>query len=197
MDRRQRVTELLEQSISAGPGAGVVTSELLPIVYDEMRALAAHFAAGQRAGHTLQPTALAHEAFLRLARTDDPSWDGKAHFMAVAAKAMRQILTNHAEARRAQKRGGGWDRVTLDAGSSLGEVPEVEVLALDEALTRLAALDPRQAQVVELRFFGALSVRDTARLLGVSERTVELDWRMARAWLRKALEETPDERAEP
>jgi RNA polymerase sigma factor (TIGR02999 family) len=180
MSQQERVTELVR--LASESGDGVATSELLPIVYEEMRALAAHFASAQRPGHTLQATALAHEAYMRLTGDDGPDWNGKAHFMAVAAKAMRQILANHARAKRADKRGGGWQRVSLSVGSGVDVDSEVD-------LTRLAEADPRQAQVVELRFFGGLTVAETARMLDVSERTVELDWRMARAWLRATLED--------
>lgn len=152
--------------------------------YAELRALAAAHLRRERRGHTLQPTALAHEAWLRLgAQLEAPGLE------AAASKAMREILVDHARRRSAAKRGGGWRRVTLDPAAC--ELPgrELDLLALDEALENLAALDGRQAQVVELRYFGGLSTEETARALGVSARTVEGDWHMARAFLRRALED--------
>lgn len=167
---------------------------MLPLVYDELRGLAARLM-GQRGGHTLQATALVHEAWLKLARREraGDGWDGRAHFLAVAARAMRQVLVNHARDRGAQKRGGEAMRVTLDEAIGAVEVDAVEVLALDDALQRLAQLDPRQAKVVELRSFGGLSIEEVATALGVGLTTVKADWRFARAWLRR---EFPNERTD-
>lgn len=163
------------------------SESLLAEVYDELRALAEGYLRGERPGHTLQPTALVHEAFLRLAAQDPSRWKGSAHFIALAATVMRRVLVDHARRRGAAKRGGQRQRVTLaDLGS--GE-PEVDLLALDEALTELATLSARQVRVVELRFFGGLSLDDVADQLEIAPSTAALDWRMARAWLNQRLSE--------
>jgi RNA polymerase sigma factor (TIGR02999 family) len=169
--------------------------ELLPLVYGEMRRQAARYLRSQPPGHTLQTTALVHEAYLRLVGPDGAGadWQGRAHFFGVAAQAMRSILVDHARARRAAKRGGGLRALTLSAAEAAGTrangavESEVDVVALDEALARLAALDPRQARVVELRYFGGLNIEETAYTLGVSHSTVEREWRTARLWLRREL----------
>ncbi|HEY3243125.1 MAG TPA: sigma-70 family RNA polymerase sigma factor [Phycisphaerae bacterium] len=169
-------------------GRGSAADELLPLVYDELRAVAASLLAGERAGHTLQPTALVHEAYLRLVGETRSNWQGRAHFLAVAANAMRRILVNHARDRRAAKRGGGeWHKVSLTAVDTPAPEQEVDLVALDDALQRLEKMDERLCRVVELRFFGGLTVPETAQVLAVSDRTVELDWRMARSWLFKEL----------
>ncbi len=170
-------------------GAEGAADRLLPLVYDELRRLADGLFRRERAGHTLQPTALVHEAYVRLVKQTRVEWTGCAHFMAVGAQAMRRILINHAESRRAAKRGGAWQRVTLTESDTPAPVSDVDLLALNEALAKLEALDERQCRVVELRFFGGLTVDEAAEVLGVSSRTVELDWRMARSWLYKALTE--------
>lgn len=163
-------------------------NRLLPVVYAELRARAAAYFKNQRLDHTLQPTALVHEAYMKLVDQTAPQWSDRAHFCAVAATAMRQILIDHARSRESGRRGGHLQRVSVqDAaapGSSLGEL---DAIALDEALTRLARMDDRQARVVELRFYGGLSVEETAAALNVSPRTVELDWKMAKAWLSREL----------
>ncbi|HMN96107.1 MAG TPA: ECF-type sigma factor [Phycisphaerales bacterium] len=155
---------------------------LLPIVYDQLRALAAGLFRGQPADHTLQPTILVHEAFLRLVDQSSGAFRDRAHFIAVAATAMRQILTDHARRVRAAKRGGGWNRVDVDPPQELGPAL-VDLVALDDALAELAALDERKHRIVELRYFGGLTVEEVADLLGLSKRTIESDWRAARAWL--------------
>jgi RNA polymerase sigma factor (TIGR02999 family) len=167
--------------------------QLLPLVYDELRALAGHYLGGERAGHTLQPTALVHEAFVRLAQQSRVDWQGRSHFLAVGAQAMRRILIDHARGRGCAKRGGEGRRVPLDRLDPAVPVPPSDLLALGEALERLAELDPRQARVVELRCLGGLNMDEVAGELGVSKRTVEGDWKMARAWLRRALREGPDD----
>jgi RNA polymerase sigma-70 factor, ECF subfamily len=163
---------------------------LLPLVYNELRRLAGHYMQDERTGHTLQPTALVHEAFLRLAGQDHTDWQGRAQFMGIAGQLMRRILVDHARKRYAAKRGGTF--VTLDEAienqCASVTLPE-EILAVDEALNRLAQLDPQQARIVELRYFGGLSAEETAQALGVSLRTVERDWAMAKAWLRAELSE--------
>jgi len=141
----------------------------------------------ERAGHTLQPTALVHEAYLRLARETGTEWEDRAHFLAIAATAMRRVLVDHARARGAAKRGGGRTWVTLHEELAAQAEQSVDVLALDQALTRLSSIDERQGKVVELRFFGGLEIRETALLLKVSEGTVKRDWRHAKAWLRREL----------
>ncbi len=165
---------------------------LLPLVYDELRALAGSFFARQTPGHTLQPTALVHEAYMKLADSD-LEWASRAHFFAVAAKAMRQVLMNHARDKVAAKRGGGWQRITLDAAVTPMATREIDILALDEALDRLNALSERQARVIELRFFGGLTIAEAAHILGVGTTTVEDDWHLAKAWLSRELKkiETP------
>jgi RNA polymerase sigma factor (TIGR02999 family) len=166
---------------------------LLPLVYDELRALAGHYLGGERAGHTLQPTALVHEAFVRLAQQSRVDWQGRTHFLAVGAEAMQRILIDYARGRCRQKRGGAAHRVPLDGLNPAVPVPASDLLALGETLERLAALDPRQARVVELHCLGGLTMDEVAREVGVSKRTVEGDWKMARAWLRRALREELDD----
>jgi RNA polymerase sigma factor (TIGR02999 family) len=158
------------------------------LLYGELRALAADFLRRERSDHTLQPTALVHEAWIRLSAQAGSPWNDRAHFFAIAAQAMRRILIDHARRRGADKRGGGLQRITLASGITppLAST-EVDLLALDDALVRLAALDERQARVVELRFFAGLTVEEVAVALGVSARTVASEWRLARAWLSRAL----------
>lgn len=161
--------------------------ELLPLVYAELRAVAGAFIRGERQGHTLQPTALVHEAFLRLADKDRMRWQDEHHFIAVAASVMRRVLVDHARRRKTEKRGGDRLRVTYFDTPLVEGSTDVDLLELDDALNKLATLDERQTQVVELRFFGGLRVEDAARILDVSSRTIEADWSMARAWLRREL----------
>lgn len=177
------VTRLLGR-IRAGDADA--STELLPIVYAELRGLAAAVFSDQNPGHTLQPTALVHEAWLKLAPNLD-GFDDHRHFFIVAAKAMRQVLTDHARGKLAVKRGGGARRVTLDSAISPVMASGVDLLALHEALEKLTGLNERHARVVELRLFGALTIDETAEALGVSHGTVESDWAMAKAWLRSEL----------
>lgn len=158
-------------------------------LYGELRALAASYLAVQRPGHTLQPTALVHEAYLRLLGNRPAEWTGKLHFFSVAAMAMRQILVNHAQARNSQKRGQGFERISLSEAAPTTPEQDVDVVSLNTALAELESLSPRQARIVELRYFGGLSIESVAELLNVSSSTVEKDWRMARLWLLKRLEE--------
>jgi RNA polymerase sigma factor (TIGR02999 family) len=175
---------------SAGDGDEQAAGILLERVYDHLHAIASGFFRQQRSDHTLQPTAVVHEAFLKLVGAEAADWNDRAHFIAVAARAMRQVLVDHARSKGTLKRGGHRRRVQLDDASPAGGGPAViDIVALDEALDQLAALDPRQARVVELRFIGGLTVAEAAAVLDVSPRTVELDWRMARAWLSQALGE--------
>jgi RNA polymerase sigma factor (TIGR02999 family) len=172
----------LRQEGASGTGA------LLPAVYNELRRLARHYLSHERPGHTLQATALVHEVYLRLIPQREATWDDRARFIGVAAHVMRQILVEHARARGRQKRGGDQERVPLDervAWIDPGDLSSWE--DLDRALNRLAELDPRQAQIVELRYFGGLTVDETARVLDISAKTVKRDWSIARAWLRREL----------
>jgi RNA polymerase sigma factor (TIGR02999 family) len=160
---------------------------LLPVVYDELRRLAAAYLRREGRGHTLQPTALAHEAWLRMVDATRVDWRDRAQFLAIAARMMRHVLVDHARAKKAAKRGGGRERVTMaDAAAPSGPVA-LDVLDVDEALKELADLDSRKARVVELRFFGGLTEKEAAHALGVSATTVEDDWRFARAWLHRRL----------
>jgi RNA polymerase sigma factor (TIGR02999 family) len=163
------------------------TEELFPLVYSELRVLAERFLAGERRNHTLQPTALVHEAYLRLVGPD-ASWESRAHFFGAAATAIRRILTDHARTRDRLKRGGGKRPVSLDDAEVVAEdVRDHDLVGLDEALTALAKLDPQKARVVELRFFGGLSIEQTATVLGVSSSTVIRDWQFAKVWLHREL----------
>jgi RNA polymerase sigma-70 factor (ECF subfamily) len=163
-----------------------VAEDLLPLVYDELRTIAAALFARQPKGHTLQPTAVVHEAWLKLAIHKD-GWEGRTHFFSVLARAMRQVLADHARARRSQRRGGGWQRLSFDA--CLGqEDRDYDLMDVNDALDRLGEANPRHVRVVELRFFAGLTVDEIADLLGLSPRTIKLDERAARAWLRHALE---------
>jgi len=162
--------------------------DLLVAVQRELHGLAAAHLRRERAGHTLQPTALVNEAYMRLVEQREQNWDNKNHFLAIASTAMRRVLLEHARGRLAEKRGGGAERVTLfDVPTALDEQPET-LLALDEALEHFATIDPRNARIVELRWFGGLDVEETAAVLDVSTRTVERGWRAAAAWLRDRLE---------
>ena len=162
-------------------------AELLPELYAELRRLAAALTARLRPGQTLQPTALVHEAYLRLVRNQDPGWEGRRHFFGAAARAMREILIEQARRKGRQKRGGGGRRVELAEGLAWIEPPADDVLALDEAIRRLEAEDTRLAEVVMLRYYSGLSVEETAAVLGVSVSTLTRDWRYARAWLAAVL----------
>ena len=176
----QRVIHLLT-NWSHGDGAAL--TELTPLVYEDLRRLAHRYMDGQRADHTLQTTALVNEAYLRLAGQTAPSWQTRAHFFAVAARAMRQILVNYAQSYRAQKRGGGAFKVELDDASLVLPAESKDIVELHEALQRLAMLAPRKAEVVELKYFGGLSYEEIAEVLQVSTITVRRDWEFARAWL--------------
>jgi RNA polymerase sigma-70 factor, ECF subfamily len=167
-------------------------SSLMPVVYDELRRIAARYMNRERPGQTIQATALVNEAFVRLASERPRRFAGRTHFLAIAALSMRQILVQRARARRALKRGARPEQVTLDERLLAGEGQSIDVLALDEALTRLAALDPGQARIVELRYFGGLTIEETAEVVGVSPATVKREWALARAWLKRALDPASD-----
>ncbi len=162
-------------------------SDLMPVVYDELRRIAAAHLARERADHTLQPTALAHEAYLKLVDLSRAQWNDRAHFLAIAAGAIRRILIDHARLRQAAKRGGG-QRMTLGwADAQVSADKDVDLIDLEEALQRLSQRSARQAKVIELRFFAGMEVTETAEVLGISPRTVKEDWRVARAWLAREL----------
>jgi RNA polymerase sigma-70 factor (ECF subfamily) len=179
------VTELL-RAWSDGDEAAL--EQLVPLVEAELRRLARRYMVRERRGHTLQTTALVNEAFLRLTDTRQVRWQDRAHFLAISARLMRRVLVDHARSRGYQKRGGDGQRVTLTDVAAVSPEPTLDLIALDRALERLAAVDARKARVVELRFFGGLSVEETADVVHVSTDTIKRDWRSAKLWLRRALE---------
>jgi len=179
------VTDVLAES--GGKKPAKVAEQLLPLVYNEMRALAAGYFRDERIAHTLQPTALVHEAYLRLVDQKRVDWQGRTHFFAVGACIMRRILIDHARGHGRAKRGADWQRVLLTDTLTGAGSPDLEVLELNDALEALAALDPQQSEIVELRFFGGLTVEEVAHLLGVSKRKVEGDWTHAKAWLKSRI----------
>lgn len=181
----KNATEILSQ-VGTVP-AKLVAEQLMPLVYDELRSLADRYLQAERKGHTLQPTALVHEAFLRLVDQSRVNWQGRTHFLAVGASMMRRVLIDHARSRGRAKRGRDWQRFPLHDDVLGEEAGEVDLLDINEALDELAGLDPEQACIVELRFFGGLSVEEVAHTLGVSKRKVEGDWTHAKAWLRQRL----------
>jgi RNA polymerase sigma factor (TIGR02999 family) len=159
----------------------------MPLVYSELRRIAASRMRRERADHTLQPTALVNEAYLRLVEQNRTTWKNRAQFFAIAAEMMRRILINHALARQAEKRGGGAVRVTLDMAGPGNEAKDFNLLALDQALKRLAALDERKSRIVELKFFAGLSIEEIAQVMELSHATVERDWKMARSWIHREI----------
>jgi RNA polymerase sigma factor (TIGR02999 family) len=176
---------------NARKGDEQALAALLPLVYDELRRLAARYMRRERPGQTLQATALVHDAYLRLLRDSQLSWQNRAHFFGIAARSMRQILIERARSRGTAKRGGSRIRVTFEPGLiAAAQAPELDLEALDEALTRLAALDAELARVVEVRFFGGLSIEETAEALNVSPATVKRRWTLAKAWLARELRGT-------
>ncbi|HMF09484.1 MAG TPA: sigma-70 family RNA polymerase sigma factor [Thermoanaerobaculia bacterium] len=183
---RHAVTTLLRRW---GDGDRQALESLMPLVYDELRGLAVHHLRAERPDHTLQPTALVHEAYLRLIDQKNVVWQNRAHFFGIASQMMRRILVDHARRRNASKRDGSAYRIELGGEEGSAESPDrdAELLALDRALTQLEELDPRQSRIVELRFFGGLTVEETAEVAGVSTATVKREFRTARAWLRHEL----------
>lgn len=179
-----QVTQLLHDW---SEGNQTARDELLPLVYDELRRLAGSYLRRERPGHTLQTTALVHEAYLRLIN-QNMGWQNRAHFFGIAAQLMRRILVDHARGQHYAKRGGDQKKLALDEALDLAQAEDSNLVALDEALTSLAAFDPQQSQIVELRFFGGLTIEETAQVLGVSDSTVERGWTFARAWLLRELE---------
>ena len=189
-DVRARVTEIVSALERGELLDGATAEELMPLVYDQLRRLARAYMSRETPGHTLQPTALVHEAYLRMVDSTKISWQGRTHFFAVGARVMRRLLIDHARGRGRVKRGADWQRVTFSEmlpHLKQREIDLDQLLALNEALDRLAELDERQARVVELRFFGGLTVEETAEVLKVSPRTVKRDWTLARAWILEAL----------
>jgi RNA polymerase sigma-70 factor (ECF subfamily) len=170
-------------------GDRAAENKLMPLVYAELRRRAAQYTFRERPDHTLQPTALVHEAYLRLVKEHDVSWQCRAHFYAIASNAMRHVLVEYARSRRAEKRRGSGIAVPLDEAVVAARERSAEVIALDEALARLAQWDPRQSQIVELRYFGGLSVEETAEVIGISSRQVKREWSLAKAWLHGELKE--------
>ncbi len=186
---RTDVTILLKK---AGDGDTSAVNRLMPLVYDELRALAESCLQRERPDHTLQATALVNEAYLRLVKQEDVEWRNRSHFFAVAAQAIRRILVDHARTHGRAKRGGDRQRVRLDEDVAVRGERDLDLVALDEGMEKLARLNERQARIVELRFFGGLGLKEVAEFLGVSPRTVDGDWSMARAWLRLELREGAD-----
>ncbi|MFN7916905.1 MAG: sigma-70 family RNA polymerase sigma factor [Vicinamibacterales bacterium] len=190
MDHASNITRLLREWQG---GRAEALDQLMPLVYRELHAVAARYLSQERRSHTLQPTALVHEAYLKLADAGTVDWQGRAHFFALAARVMRRILVDHAREARRLKRGGGQTMLLLDALDPVAPAPvdATDALAVDLALTRLEAMDQQQAQVVELRFFGGLTIEETADVLRVSTGTVKRDWVVARAWLYRELSSSP------
>lgn len=177
---RGEVTQLL---IDLKAGNRVAEGKLIPLVYNELRRIAANRLRGEPRNHSLQPTALVHEAYIRLTKLQHVDWQSRSHFFAVSATLMRQILVDHARAHRAAKRGDSQTTITLNDALIAAPMPEPEILSLNDALDRLAQLNERQSKIVELRFFAGMSEEETGHVLGISARTVKRDWRVAKAWL--------------
>lgn len=180
----QQITSLL---VEWGNGDQKALENLMPLVYDELRRIAHRFMRRQSAGHTFQTTELIHEAYLKLARSDDHNWQNRAHFFGVAAQAMRHILVDYARQRSSQKRGGWQEKITLDETAAVSFERSDELVRLDDAMQQLAALDERKARVVELKYFGGLTNEETAEVLKISPETVKRDWRFSRTWLLREL----------
>jgi RNA polymerase sigma factor (TIGR02999 family) len=181
---RKEVTRML---VDWSGGDREAPAKLMPLVYEELRHLARQYLQRERPDHTLQATGLVHEAYLRLVDQSTTTWQNRAHFFGVAAQLMRRILVDYARSHRAEKRGGGWDKLTFDEALAPSTERSIDLVALDEALKDLLALDPRQSQIVELRFFGGLTNEEVGEVLDVSPRTVKREWRMAKAWLRREI----------
>jgi RNA polymerase sigma factor (TIGR02999 family) len=194
MSEPSHVTLLLGELTKGNEQAA---SKIVPLVYGELRRLAAHYMQRERGDHTLQATALVHEAFIKLVEQRSVNWQSRAHFFAIAARMMRRILIDHARGHLRGKRGAGERPVALDENLVFAPEQSVELIKIDEALERLAKLDPRQARIVELRFFGGLTVEETAEVLSISPKTVKRDWSVAKAWLHGELKSTHAETAGP
>jgi RNA polymerase sigma factor (TIGR02999 family) len=186
MQPPEGITELL---IDWSKGDQSALEKLMPLVYNELRRLATNYLRRERASHTLQPTALVNEAYLKLIDQRNAKWQNRAHFFGISAQLMRRILVDHARQHQAVKRGGSaQQRLSITSAEQIIQQPEIDLLALNEALEELSQIDPQQGRIVELKFFGGLSIEETAEVLGISHATVERDWKMARAWLRRKLE---------
>jgi RNA polymerase sigma-70 factor (ECF subfamily) len=185
VDQRQPEITRILRAWSGGDREAVDT--LMPLVYDELHKVAAQYLRKQRPDHTLQPTALVNEAYLKLIDISSVSWQDRAHFFAVASQTMRHVLVDHARGRNRDKRGGGAQKLSLDEAISFSQSNEVDLLSLDEAMRELAAMDEQQSRIVELRFFGGLTVEETAVVLHISPATVKREWRIAKAWLHKRM----------
>ena len=179
--------EITEQLIAWSNGDEAALERLIPAVYQELRRMAQHYLRGEDSGHSLQPTALVHEAYLRLIDQTKVEWQNRAHFFGVAAQMMRRILIDHAKAKHRVKRGGTAVKVMLDENVNFTHERASELLALDDALQSLARMDERKSRIVELRYFGGLTVEETAQVLGISDKTVMRDWNLAKAWLYREL----------
>jgi RNA polymerase sigma factor (TIGR02999 family) len=186
MQPTEGITQLL---VKWSDGDEAALERLLPMVYSELRRLANNYLRGERPGHTLQPTALVNEAYLRLIDQKNSHWQNRAHFYGIAAKLMRRILVDHARLKHAAKRGGAdQHRLSITSAEGLVAKPDLDVLALHEALEELALVDPQQSRIVELKFFGGLSIEETGEVMKLGHATVERDWKLARAWLRRKLD---------
>jgi RNA polymerase sigma factor (TIGR02999 family) len=181
------INEITAQLLAWNQGDAAALERLIPVVYQELRHMAERYLRQENSGHTLQPTALVHEAYLRLIDQTQVEWQNRAHFFGIAAQMMRRILVDHAKAKQRDKRGAGAVKLFLDEALNYGQERAGELVALDDALQQLAALDERKSRVIELRYFGGLSVEETAQVLNVSRQTVIRDWNMARAWLYQEL----------
>lgn len=191
-DDHGRLAAITELLIAWSDGRRDALDDLMPVVYEDLRRIAAGYMRRERSGHPLQPTALVSEAYLRLVDQRRVQWRNRAHFFGVAAGMMRRILVDTARRRRAERRGGDWERVTLTGFDVAANEPGlVDVLALHEALERLAVFDPQQARIVELRYFAGLTIEEAAEVVGVSEATVAREWTIAKAWLRANLAAQP------
>ena len=179
--------ELTQLLVDWRNGDKAALGELMPLVYQELRRIARRYMRGERAGHTLQSAALVNEAYLRLIEIRSVDWQSRAHFFAMAAQLMRRVLVDHARSRNYAKRGGAQQKLSLSEADGLADKPDVDLVALDDALKTLAAMNGRQSQIVELQYFGGMTIKETAEVLGVSHTTVERDWRIAKAWLRREL----------
>jgi RNA polymerase sigma factor (TIGR02999 family) len=186
MQSPEAITQLL---IDWGEGDQAALEKLMPLVYSELRRLATNYLRRERTGHTLQPTALVNEAYLKLVGQKSAKWQNRAQFFAISAQLMRRILVDHARRHQAEKRGGSeQQRLSITTAEELVKAPAIDLLALNEALDELAKMDPQQSRIVELKFFGGLSIDETAEVLGIGHATVEREWKSARAWLRRQLE---------
>ncbi len=180
MTSSEEVTHLLHK-VEAGDHQAA--ERLMPLVYDELRRLASHYLKSERPDHTLQPTALVHEAYLRMVEQTRVNWQSRAHFFAVAASMMRRVLIDYARSHKAEKHSGAWQKLPLDEALALSQPDDFDLIALDDALKDLSRLDEQQGRIVELRFFGGLTLDETAEVMGISRSTVKRDWLMAKAWL--------------